>query len=255
MNNPGFYKHKSVGFLMLLFLLFNSSVCFAFEILTIGDSITQGYQRTADGEVYGVEEPVNGAANIGGYQPILKQKLGEFIEPSTLYNWGIGGDNSTGGVQRIGSVLNSIQADYILILFGANDLYQGISSTTTKANIRSMINQSRDVNVLPIISELSPDNRYNRYIEHYFNPKINALAEEEGTEIVLMYQYMDGKWNTFPYHSGDGLHLSNDGYNKMARLWFYAIEKIENSVPIIEPEPFITNIVPIVELLLLNKVN
>ena len=102
----------------------------ALEILTVCDSITQGLQRTSSGQLFGNLSPGNGRANFGGYQPRLNQLLDARIEPSTVYNWGIGGETSNQTVGRINNVLNSRDADYILILCGVNDLFRGISSST-----------------------------------------------------------------------------------------------------------------------------
>ncbi len=202
---------------------------YSLEVLTIGDSITQGYQRTRSGAVYGITSPVNGAANIGGYQTRLKSKLDVNIESSNLYNWGIGGERSTGGVGRIGSVLNSRPADYILIMYGANDLYAGISSSTTRANLGSMIDQSKARNVIPIISEITPNIAANGVFDGPiavdYNPKLKSVAAEKDTKIVLMFFEMRADWESL-YNSGDGLHLSNTGYEKMSQEWFEVLEQV-----------------------------
>jgi len=217
-------------FHLTLFLIFISvpTTTYALEILSLGDSITQGLQRTASRIIYGITSPVNGAANIGGYQPFLNASLDKYIEPSTVYNWGIAGETSRGGLMRIQNILNSRQTDYILILYGANDLNAGISASTTQANIRNMVRLSRVANVLPIISELSPYNFHTFRIENLYNPLLNELSIEENVNIVPMYQDMIVNWNSTPYHSGDGLHPNTNGYAVMSELWFRAIQQRVN---------------------------
>lgn len=215
--------------LILLFLVFFPSAGRCLEILTYGDSITQGLQRTSGLILYGVTSPVNGAANIGGYQPYLNNILDQNIESSNAYNWGVSGETSLGGLGRIESVLSSRVADYILILYGANDLNAGISASATKANVKSMVQKCRQYNVVPILSELTPYNSFTSQVPYLYNPAIRALAEEENTTIVLMYENMIKGWNSIPYHSGDGLHLSDLGYVVMSNYWFEAILKEENA--------------------------
>lgn len=231
-------------FHLTLFLIIISvpTTTYALEILSFGDSITQGLQRTASKIKYGITSPVNGAANIGGYQPFLNKSLDIYIEPSTVYNWGISGETSRGGLMRIQNILNSRQSDYILILYGANDLNAGISASTTQANIRSMIRISRAANVIPIISELSPYNLHTSRIENQYNPLLNDLSIEENVTIVPMYEDMIENWNSTPYHSGDRLHLSTNGYVVMSELWFRAIQDTDNDS---------YSIAPIIQLLLM----
>ena len=231
---------------MLLFLSSFSINASALKVLTVCDSITQGLQRTGSGHEFGIVNPVNGAANVGGYQPVLNQMLDANIEPSTVYNWGIGGEKSSQTVNRINSVLNSQPAaEYILILCGANDVLNGISSNTTKANISTMVDRSLAKGVTPIISELSPITvgAYDYSVWAYYNPKIRAVAAQKNVPLVYMFGegnnanasawvsdlrlgWKGGVGGSPPaYHSGDGLHLSNFGYVKMAEKWFDVIQQ------------------------------
>ena len=213
----------------------------ALEVLCAGDSITQGLQRTGSGIIFGIKSPQNGSVNVGGYQSRLNTMLDSNIEPSTLYNWGFGGENSAGGLGRINSILDSRSADIILIMYGANDLYQGISSSGTKANIRAMIDRSRSKGVIPIISTITPNTNgsFNPSIRLDYNPKLYQVANEKQVAIAENYLVVDGpNWYTVPYHSGDFLHLSNAGYEKMAQAWFDVIEELlvpnKSIIPIIE---------------------
>ena len=230
-----------------------SAEAHALEVLSIGDSITQGLQRTYSGVVFGITSPRFGAANVGGYQVRLNTKLDANIEPSSVYNWGFQGELSAGfnpisgapgGVNRIGSVLNSRPADYILIMYGANDLYAGISSSSTSANLGNMIDQSRARDVIPIISEITPNTLFRNgffdfLISNDYNPKLKAVAAQKETPIVLMYSKMRSEWNRL-YDSGDGLHLNSNGYNRMGEEWFEVLEKVHqannrNIVPLLLP--------------------
>ena len=214
------------------------------NVISFGDSITQGLKRTATGFLYGITSHQNGSVNIGGYQPYLNSKLDSNLEASTVYNWGHGGDRSTDGVSRINGVLNSQSADYILIMFGANDLFHGISSSSTKANISTMVSRSRAKNVEPIISQITHNtfvNGFNPAIRLDYNPKIQALANERNVPIALNYVAIDGpNWYAVPYHSGDQLHLSNAGNERLAQEWFDVLKSLN-------PKAIIT---PILELLL-----
>ncbi len=223
----------------------------ALDILTQGDSITQGLQRTAGGIIYGIPNPVNGAADIGGYQSRVNAKLNAIGLPSTLYNWGIGGENSAQGLGRINAVINTRpNADFILLMYGANDLYQGISAAANNANVLSMINISKARGVEPIVAEITPNLAFGNAIPAAYNPGIIAAASQTGTKLAAMHTLLFPGWFSVPYNSGDGLHLSDAGYDRMADIWF---NLLVSAVPPPPPPPLPKpKIVPILELLLLD---
>ena len=240
-----FKIHRLLTGCAVIWLSTWSAASHAIEAFALGDSITQGLQRTANRTIYGITSPLNGAANIGAYLPGLKSKLDANIETSNLYNWGVGGEVSTGGVGRIGNVLNTRPADYILILYGANDLYAGISSSTTRANVGSMIDQSKARDVVPIVSEITPNiydagGVFDNLIANVYNPDLKNIAAQKDVEIVLMFFEMRAGWESL-YNSGDGLHLSNAGYEKMSQEWFEVLELVHlrnsnsNIVPLLIP--------------------
>lgn len=261
----GLYRKLSACLVVLL-LSAASTPSLALEVLTVCDSITQGLQRTGSGQLFGNLSPGNGRANFGGYQPRLNQLLDDGIEPSTVYNWGIAGETSPQTVRRINSVLNSRPADYILILCGVNDLFNGISSSTTSANIKVLIERSLAKDVTPVVAELTPytsgqTDPIDRNIWANYNPKIRAVANSMGVPIAYLYgegnNYNASSWandmrrcwkggplcdNAPPYTSGDGLHLSDLGYKVMTEIWYEVLREQEGG----------PNITPSVNLLLLD---
>ena len=170
------------------------------DILAFGDSITQGLKRDSDGVVYGITSPQNGARTSDGYEPELEN---DFVTQTSntayVYNWGYGGERSDQGVNRIDSVLDSRVADFILIMEGTNDLYAGISASTTKANLRIMIEKSQGKNTEPIIATLTPNTLWsNGYlIPSSYNPAIKSLALETNIALADQYAAMVGNWSGY----------------------------------------------------------
>ena len=139
---------KYVVFIFLSFFLVFLQAASGFEILTFGDSITKGWPYVAYNQ-HGTQR--------GGYQQKLAAYLGDAGYPSSVYNWGVGGESTPEGVNRIASVLASRFADYILIMEGANDVLNGISENATRTNIGIMIDRSRQRNVIPIVGNITPN--------------------------------------------------------------------------------------------------
>ncbi len=219
-------------------------ICIAY-----GDSITQGKKRNASGHEWGVTQPVNGA-QYGGYTEELKAKLTPDIDVVKIYNQGYHGENSLGGALRVDNVIaQHSDANCILIMYGANDPYQGIGPSSTKANVKIMAEYARNHAVVPIIATITPNTSgsINTSIGSY-NSKIRAYVEETATQaedrISLADQgvVMNTNWNA--YHSGDGLHLNDTGYEVMATEWNRALR----TNPVLFPGPVV--IAPIIYLLL-----
>lgn len=218
--------------LLWVALVLSTTPATALEIISAGDSITQGLFRTAGGAVSGITSPVNGAANIGGYQPRLNARLDREIESSSVYNYGVAGANSRDGISQVGSALAARPADYILIMYGANDLYQGISDSANQVFVANMIGQSRQAGVVPIISEVTPNTSVSGFdsaIANLYNVRLRGVAEDYEVEIAPMYQQLRPGWLSAPYHSGDQLHLNGRGYRVMADQWFARLKKSVHS--------------------------
>lgn len=77
-------------------------------IIGFGDSITQGTPY--------ITEHGDGR-RVGGYEP----KLEALLTNTYVLNYGVGGEDTSEGVNRIDDVLNGSSAEYILILEGTND--------------------------------------------------------------------------------------------------------------------------------------
>ncbi len=221
-----------------LALMLFSGQALSLEILSVGDSITQGLFRTFGGSQSGVTSPQNGSANFGGYQPRLNQRLDSEVAPSTVYNYGVAGANSRDGLIRISATLNSRPADYILINYGANDLFQGISDVANQAFMRLMMIESLESGVTPIIAEITPNTNtefrsdLDGFIANFYNVRIRGLinsfagaSNPVNLSIANLYQRLRPGWTNVPYHSGDGLHMNGAGNNVMADEWLAAIQR------------------------------
>lgn len=217
-------KIRDYTLLVTFFMLFSSSIALAYQILTIGDSITRG-----SGYVAG-----DGAGRrVGGYQPYLEIYLAEKGEPSAVYNWGISEETTFGGLSRIDSVLATRYADYILIMEGANDVQEGISWSTTAANLNAMALRARARGVIPIIATITPntyDPSCNSLILDNYNPWIKQVAENSNLLLADQYTAVEPpKWYTL---NRDGIHPNLDGHQIIAETWLSRIIESHHMTPI-----------------------
>lgn len=225
-------------------------------ILAFGDSITQGYKRDRSGDEWGIISPPFGA-RVGGYEPYLE---GEFSSHAltrkyTVYvhNWGEHGERTDAGTGRIqGILMYHVSYDYCLIMEGANDLYDGISPSTTAFNLGVMIDACRRAAVTPILSTITPNTNvnYGDQIGASYNPEVIKIAESKSVILVDQYSAVNPEWSQLT--SGDGLHLNSVGDQVMAREWYAGLMQDERFIPPAPPAPA-APVLPGVTLLLLGK--
>ena len=203
-------------FFLISVLLTISVQSFALEILTMGDSITKGWPYVVYDQ-YGTRR--------GVYQPDLEQLLSDYGVPSHVYNWGVGGETTPEGVNRITTVLKSRPANFILIMEGTNDVRNGISSSTTRTNIGIMIDKSLSWSVVPIMATIPPNSEpthpiFEDRIAYDYNPKLLSLAQEKKVRLADQYKALRPEW---PILNSDNIHPNLEGYKRVAQTWFGAI--------------------------------
>jgi len=200
---------KKQHYSILLGVLFTVlSFCFvvnahAIVAIAFGDSITYGT-----------------GSSTGGYPPKLASILSSRCGSSQVLNYGVEGQSSGGGDERISAVLAAHpEASYILILEGTNDILYGVSLEATQYHLQSMVTKSRNAGITPVLATLPPDSRpeYSaKDIEGSYNPMIKSIAANMGVAIVDMWSVLAPNWGGW---SDDGLHPNDGGYQVMALAW------------------------------------
>ncbi len=192
------------------------------KIVCFGDSITFGT---------GAEKPQR-----QGY-PWQLQKMLTLRHPDIaieVVNAGIPGQDTRDGLKRIDEVLETEAPDWLLIMYGTNDLWdsRGIDLDETDANLREMVRRARAAGASVIIGTLGPvwgmDEKVaalNRVIkavaieEHLPFADINlALARElrQAGGLALKAAWME----LYSWSEGDeGVHPNERGYRVIAREW------------------------------------
>ncbi|HHB75961.1 MAG TPA: hypothetical protein ENK84_05395 [Desulfobulbus sp.] len=199
----------AVFFAFLFFLLLQTQVAQAEEIIAFGDSITQGNIDPA-------------GSDHGGYPLVLQQIYDNKGLAVHVYNEGLHGERTITGVNRISSVLNRRPANFLLLLEGVNDIITGISHQTVINNLSIMIDKCRSKGVTPLLGTLTPETKhgFSSFINATVNPEIKALAARKGVALVDLYSAVVASW---PAWSWDGLHPNYDGMLAIAQTWFASI--------------------------------
>ncbi len=196
--------------------------------LAAGDSITQGF----DSDTWWSR----------GYLPYLADLLD--ISESQIVNAGIGGATAEQGLVYFREDLLTVMPQYVLILFGTNDISQSVPTSETVAALSEMINAARTIGSIPVLGTVIPrgihaQDSFNRQALQ-LNSMILELAEAtEGTGWADHFGtflanpcaplecgpddrefWVDGvPYNLCCYYS-DALHPNQQGYQLMAQSWY-----------------------------------
>ena len=209
--------------LLLLGLDPDSAGC-AELITAFGDSITEGVCR-------GV---------CHGYFEVLDTIMDNSGRQVDIINGGLGGETTSAGVSRIDIFLadnpdytynnhcppqtqfNGRRGHIILIMEGANDAIHGVSAYTAQANLRIMIQKSRNAGVTPVLATITPNYKYgfgscNSGIVGSYNTLIRQLATSEGVTLADVCNATDASWGSM---TCEGLHPTYDGDVVIANTFF-----------------------------------
>ena len=203
----------------------------AVKFMAFGDSMTQGVTSLI---------PTMLAYNPHDAYPLKLEALlaaRYTAQVTQVINEGEAGEQADGnGKRRFGGVLNADKPDVVLLLEGANDLNHYLIATgdsdegvTPAARaLEEMVDTARKKGVPVLLATLPPqDPEGNNGRSAGSVPKLNdairRLAQGDDVIIVDLFNGLGG----VPDGSigADGLHPTPAGYDRIAQIWFDAIQR------------------------------
>lgn len=194
--------------------------------IAFGDSITSGLIKTnLDPEQY----------YYNGYPPRLETKLTKEYGFGRVFNEGFDGELTVQGVTRLPTVLDEYNARYLLLMEGFNDVvFLNISLDTVVFNLQTMISQSLQKGVFPLLATITPRRDAIWYQPLYrqrhltLNERIRQLATTLKIPLVDQYFIMEN----YPITEGglisllsvDLKHPNEKGYQVIAETWYKEIQ-------------------------------
>jgi lysophospholipase L1-like esterase len=203
--------------------------------VSMGDSITFGI-----GDGVPSDNFQNGTLPPAGYPPILTNRFSSQRGKNVLIiNEGIPGDRSTDGLGDVANIVNAYrsEADYFLLLYGANDVLFNVPSGlgkspgqpgylgSFKGNVQQIINAIISAGKIPVLAKvlyqtnLSVDPRVQQY-----NQVINELIVMNNLTMIPpdFYAFFKSSPSLLP----DGLHPNGVGYQSMSTLWYNSLVNV-----------------------------
>lgn len=184
------------------------------KLVCIGDSLTYGY----------------GVSSNTCWVELLKLHFN--IE---IINKGINGDTTSGILSRSCRDVIEQKPDYVIIMAGTNDILMNYPLKLVKDNMRLLIKETKENNILPVIALQPPI--IAELAKTYWDGEINykkassnlldyinwlkAYAENNNINFVNFYHCFINKNNINSFYS-DGIHPNTDGH----KLMFHAASEL-----------------------------
>lgn len=190
-------------------------------IIAFGDSLTEGCG--VPGQYY---YDCGSQGRYDTYPLYLEQIFNNDGDATTIKNFGIGGEQTSEGVNRIDSVLNDVCnqcVDYFLLMEGTNDLFHHVDEATVYYNLSTMVDKIRAKGIQPILATITPDPDSPWKNITLMNNYIRNLAVEKDVFLVDQYNALAGNWYWYTHPQGcyeDQLHPNTYGFQDMAAVWY-----------------------------------
>jgi len=164
----------------------------AHAILVLGDSISAGYGLPRD----------------AGWVKLLGDRLMNERSDYSVVNASISGETTSGGRERLPSLLVRVQPAVVIVELGGNDGLRGLSMPATEENLSAIVQAclAAHTKVLLVGMQLPPN--YGRTYTEQFAGLYPALAKRFHVSLVPFF--FDGFATRMDLFQADGIHPSRE---------------------------------------------
>jgi lysophospholipase L1-like esterase len=197
-----------------------------------GDSITQGELGSPGLTRRGLNlGSVTSRLVTSNNYPNNLQNMLRGLDPNwRVINRGVGGETTARGRARLPGVLGADRPGFVLIMEGTNDATDGFDPASIVGNLDSMVSRAQENHTVPILATIPPNFRNDpgaRAIIDESNVKIRTLARNRGVVLAEIFDNMNDRslFGTPDRGINDPLHPNEQGYVRMAGIWFEAMQR------------------------------
>ncbi len=185
-------RNKFLTGLFCLLMSFSSWAQVKQVILVLGDSLSAEY----------------GLPRGTGWVNLLEGQLSKDKSPWSVFNASISGETSSGGVNRLPNLLSQKKPGIVLIELGANDALRGLPVSQTEANLRKMIQISKNSGAKVLLCGIQIPSNYGQTYTKQFKELYPQLAKQE--QIELLPFFLEGVATKPELFQADRLHPNVD---------------------------------------------
>lgn len=180
------------------------------RVVFLGTSLTAGY---------GLDEPSD------AYPAVVEELWREAGFDYALFNAGVSGDTSAGGLARLGSILTEPLA-VLVVELGANDGLRGQRVDALRQNLEGIVARTRSAYpdaTIVLAGMEAPPNLGPEYTRD-FRAVYSDLSEERG--LVLVPFLLEGVAGERSMNQGDGIHPNPEGHRRLAETVWGVLEGV-----------------------------
>lgn len=138
------------------------------KILIVGDSLSAEY----------------GLPRGSGWVALLEQRLRKENKKMQVINASISGETTSGGRNRIKSLLQQHQPQVVVIELGANDALRGLPLDATQANLKAMIQTCQQAHSRVLLIGMQVPPNYGKSYNERFLQTYRDLSKDQKTALV-----------------------------------------------------------------------
>ncbi len=188
-----------------IFFLFYTQFCFAYHMVILGDSLTEGY----------------GVNKHKAYPALLAEKLKTELQEIKITASAVSGSLSSSGPSRLKWILKQ-NVDLVVIELGANDILRGLPAEQLEQNLLKMVEILADKNVSALVTEMKTPPNYGEAKQQNYAAVYSRL-QKQGVQIIPFM--LEGVAGEKKYNLDDGIHPNEQGHQKIAENLYQYFKK------------------------------
>lgn len=174
-------------------------------VVFLGDSLTAGF----------------GLSEEQAYPALIATRLAAEGRDVRVVNAGLSGDTTAGGLRRLDWLLSQ-EPDVVMVALGGNDGLRALALESTEANLRAIIEQSREVGAVVVLAGMLIPPNYGPEYTEAFAAIYPRLADEY--EVVFIPFLLEGVAADPELNLPDGIHPNVAGQKILAETVYPVIE-------------------------------
>lgn len=172
------------------------------RILVLGDSISAEY----------------GLMRGTGWVQLLQNKLSDSGMDYALVNASISGETTSGGLVRLPALLEEHEPTIVIIELGANDALRGLQLGMTEANLREMVQLSKQAGAEVMVVGMQIPPNYGRIYAERFHTIFGLVASDEDAALVPFL--LEGMAADLNFFQADRIHPNENAQSVLlGNVW------------------------------------
>ena len=181
-------------------------------VIFLGDSLTAGLGLSAD----------------AAFPALVANALRERGLPIRVVNAGVSGDTTSGGLERVGWLLEQ-RPDVLVVGLGVNDAFRGQPVDRIEANLRAIVTRGKAAGARVVMLGMRVPTNYGPEYTEAFAAIYPSVAKKENVD--LMPFLLDGVGGRPELNLDDGIHPNRDGQRIVAAHVLAYVERAVKRAP------------------------